>query len=90
MKYHDISDVKVTATELQLSIDGKAKVFPLSEVSKLVTEASDSERQLVEISPSGYGLHWPLLDEDISIDGLLEIRHQPSDRQRRAEVGPTN
>lgn len=84
IRCHDISDVKVTATELQLSIDGKVKSFPLSDVSKLAAEASDAKRQLVEISPSGYGLHWPLLDEDISIDGLLRIQHQPSDRQRSA------
>ena len=84
MKHHEVSDVKVTATELQLIIDGEPKVFPLVEVSKLLAEAGDVERQVVEISPSGYGLHWPLLDEDISIDGLLGIRHQPSDRQRRA------
>jgi hypothetical protein len=27
------------------------------------------------VSPSGYGVHWPLLDEDIAIDGLLGIVH---------------
>ena len=35
------------------------------------------ERATFEISPSGYGIHWPLLDEDISIDGLLGIVHTP-------------
>jgi hypothetical protein len=24
-----------------------------------------------ELSPGGYGIHWPLLDEDLSISGLL-------------------
>lgn len=79
MKYHDISVVKVTATELQLSIGGEMKFFSLPDVSRLVAEASDAERQLVEVSPSGYGLHWPLLDEDISIDGLLGVRYWSSD-----------
>ena len=27
--------------------------------------------------PSGYGIHWPLIDEDLSIDGLLGIVHTP-------------
>ncbi|MCF6158838.1 MAG: DUF2442 domain-containing protein [wastewater metagenome] len=27
-------------------------------------------------SASGYGIHWPLLDEDLSIDGLLGVRHK--------------
>jgi hypothetical protein len=25
-----------------------------------------------EISPSGYGIHWPDLDEDLSIDGMIK------------------
>jgi hypothetical protein len=37
--------------------------------------ASEIERTTFEISPSGYGIHWPLIDEDISIDGLLGITH---------------
>jgi hypothetical protein len=34
--------------------------------------ASDDERRSIEISP--YGLHWDVLDEDISIEGLLAGR----------------
>jgi len=30
---------------------------------------------MYEFSPSGYGIHWPLIDEDISMDGLLGIAH---------------
>jgi hypothetical protein len=32
----------------------------------------------------GYGIHWPLIDEDISIDGLLEVIHQPALEKLRA------
>jgi hypothetical protein len=28
-------------------------------------------RDTIEVSPAGYGLHWPLVDEDLSIDGIL-------------------
>jgi hypothetical protein len=34
-------------------------------------------RAAYEVSPSGYGIHWPLVDEDLSIDGLLGIKHRP-------------
>jgi hypothetical protein len=27
------------------------------------------------MSPSGYGIHWPLVDEDLSIDGLIGAIH---------------
>ena len=32
-------------------------------------------RERIEVSPSGYGLHWPEVDEDLSIDGLTGVRH---------------
>jgi len=36
-----------------------------------------AESAAYEISPSGYGIHWPLIDEDLSIDGLLGVKHRP-------------
>jgi hypothetical protein len=38
------------------------------------------ERNNFEVSPSGYGIHWPLIDEDLSIDGLIGIVHTPPDK----------
>ena len=49
----------------------------LSEISLALRKASVEERNMYEISPSGYGIHWPLIDEDLSIDGLLGIVHTP-------------
>jgi hypothetical protein len=47
-------------------------------------ERAESENLLAfEVSPSGYGIHWPRLDEDISIDGLLGIVHSPEDTRKR-------
>jgi hypothetical protein len=34
-------------------------------------------RENFEISPSGYGIHWPDVDEDLSIDGLIGVTHAP-------------
>lgn len=45
----------------------------LSVISSKLDLASDSERNNFKISPSGYGIHWSQLDEDLSIDGLLKI-----------------
>ena len=76
-KFHDISDLRFEDGFLVITIDGEAKRFQLKEVSPLLEKASEEERSNFEISPSGYGIHWPLLDEDISIDGLLGIVHAP-------------
>ena len=83
-KCHDISDLKFEDGFLGMTIDGEAKKFPLKEVSPVLEKASMEERNNFEFSPSGYGIHWPLLDEDISIDGLLGIIHAPQGKKKIA------
>ncbi|MBL7190409.1 DUF2442 domain-containing protein [bacterium] len=39
--------------------------------SSKLAAASQQERMQFELSPSGYGIHWKLLDEDLSITGLV-------------------
>jgi len=62
---------------LALFINGQEKTLPLKELSPKLFQATPDERNNFELSPSGYGIHWPLIDEDISIDGLLGIAHKP-------------
>ncbi len=76
-KYHNISNLKFEDGFLVITIDGEPKRFQLKEISPELENASEEERNNFEISPSGYGIHWPLFDEDISIDGLLGIVHAP-------------
>lgn len=60
-----------------MTIDGREKTFQVSEISSALQNASKKEKILFEISPSGYGIHWLLLDEDLSIAGLLGVVHRP-------------
>jgi len=83
-KYHQVNNLKFEDDYLVLTIDGKEKKFKLQDVSLALEKASERERNTFEISPSGYGIHWPLLDEDISIDGLLEIVHTPKLKRKIA------
>ena len=77
-KYHDVDEVALDGDTLLIKVDGKVHRFALADVSLRLLAASPAERARFEISPSGYGIHWPLLDEDLSIDGLLGIEHAPS------------
>ena len=76
-KYHDVRDLHFNGDEMVVTIDRETKKFVLGEISPVLQEASVEERNMYEISPSGYGIHWPLIDEDLSIDGLLGIVHTP-------------
>ena len=83
-KHHNFSDLKFEDGFLVIAVDGETKIFPLKKISPVLEKASDEERNNFEISPSGYGIHWPLLDEDISIDGLLGIVHAPQWKKKIA------
>ena len=53
--------------------DGRSVGVPLAWFPRLL-KASVAQRAAVRISPSGGGLHWEDLDEDISVAGLLAGR----------------
>lgn len=54
-----------------LMTDNKEIRFPV-EVNKKLKNATDMQRSNIEIICSGTGLHWPNLDEDLSVTGILE------------------
>ena len=83
-KYHKVTNLKFDGDFLILNIDGEEKKFRLKEISEILEKATDEERNTYEISPSGYGIHWPLIDEDLSIDGLLGILHKPEIKRKSA------
>lgn len=85
-KYHEVENIVITEGVLTLLIDGKEHSFALAEISQKLAEATSAGRAAYEISPSGYGIHWPLLDEDLSIDGLLGIKHHPQTGRTKAAV----
>jgi hypothetical protein len=84
-KFHEIGFLNFADGLLEIEIDGRMETFWLETVSPLLASASELERMTYDISPSGYGIHWPLLDEDISVDSLLGIVHRPE--RQAAEAG---
>jgi len=76
-RHHDIQKVLFRDDTLILTVDGRDYSFALKDISQRLAVASAAERTAYEISPSGYGIHWPLIDEDLSIDGLLGVPHHP-------------
>lgn len=53
--------------------DGRSLGIPLAWFPRLLQATAD-QRCTYRISPSGNGLHWPELDEDISVEGLIAGR----------------
>lgn len=74
-KYYNVESLDFDKNILLLKVDGKNFQVELSKYSQRLLRASEEQRRKYEISPSGYGIHWPMIDEDLSIDGLLGIKH---------------
>ncbi len=70
---HKIQDIKFDEKFLILDVDGKQFKIALEKASVKLKSATDIERNLYKISPSGYGIHWPLLDEDLAVDALIKV-----------------
>ncbi len=77
-KIHEVESVRGDSTYLYLTVDGRSYRIRWSECSSKLARASLTERERVEVSPSGYGLHWPLIDEDLAITPLLRIAEELS------------
>ena len=50
--------------------DGRTVSAPLAWYPRLL-HASPEQRSNCRIAGAGYGIHWPEIDEDLSVDGLL-------------------
>jgi len=74
---HNIQEITFEQNFMNLYIDGKEIKVSLDEVSEKLKSATELQRNFYKVSPSGYGIHWPLIDEDLSVDAILKISVQP-------------
>ena len=71
-KMPNIQSVTFKQNSMILLINGIEHCFELDKVSSKLLNATSIQRNEYEISPANYGIHWPLIDEDLSINKLLE------------------
>jgi hypothetical protein len=57
---------------------GGAVSIPWEKCSEPLAHASPMERNRADLSPSGYGIHWPSIDEDLAVGPLLQTVHSAS------------
>jgi len=66
-----ILSVRFSEDSMHVSLgDGRIITIPLAWYPKL-SDATKEQLANYEISPSGYGIHWPDIDEDLSVLGFL-------------------
>ncbi len=70
---HNITNVSINGNVIVLNINNQSIEIPLDKVSQKLKEATEMQRSFYKISPSGYGINWPLLDEDLAVESLLKL-----------------
>ena len=66
-----VKDIAVTDELITFRlIDGRVISVPLAWSWRL-SEATPAQRERFEIIGDGQGVHWPEVDEDISVEGML-------------------
>ncbi len=69
-----IRGVSVTGDTLEVELtDGRSVAVPLGWYPRLL-HGRPAERDNWELIGQGEGIHWPALDEDISLEGILAGR----------------
>lgn len=81
-KVHNIQRIAFEGTTLLLKVDDRDYKISIAKQSKRLAKATPKQQENYEISPSGYGIHWPDVDEDLSIDGLIGITHAHPDAEK--------
>jgi len=67
--------IDFTADELIVSlVDGRKVSVPLTWYPRLAA-ADDKQQARWELLGDGQGIHWPDIDEDLSVSGILKGAH---------------
>ena len=74
--------VIVTDDEITVHlVDGRRVSAPLVWYPRLL-HASPEQRNDLELIGEGEGIHWPQIDEDLSVAGILRGTRAPQPKQR--------
>jgi len=64
--------IGTTNENLVIRLADREVRIPWERCSPILATATADERRRAELSPGGYGIHWPILDEDLSIGTLVK------------------
>jgi len=74
---HSVCAVRYVGDTLVVILrDGREISVPLDWFPKLKA-ADANDRAVWEPAAAGHGIHWPLIDEDLSVEGLLQGSRAP-------------
>ena len=70
-KQYNINSVALNGHMLSFKANGILVTCNLAKVSDVLAQATKEQVANMIIDPVGVGFHWPALDEDLSVNGIL-------------------
>ncbi|MGQ0677374.1 MAG: DUF2442 domain-containing protein [Rhodospirillales bacterium] len=81
-----IKSVRVSRDELTVDLmDGRTIAVPVAWFPRLQS-ATAGQRSKWRITGAGFGIHWPEIDEDIGVAGLLRVSSASGRPRRRRQT----
>lgn len=81
-----VVNVRCTKDMLRVELlDGRTIIVPLAWYPRLL-HATPHQRSIWQVAGGGFGIHWPEIDEDLSVEGLLRGLPAPGAAGVGAEV----
>lgn len=71
-KIHNVQSIDTDETYLYLKVDDKTYRIRWEDCSPSLAKANMSQRKSFDVAPSGYGIHWPEIDEDLAITPVIQ------------------
>jgi hypothetical protein len=71
-KLFEISHVTLKDHQLSFKVNGTSVACDLARMSEVLARASKEQVANMIVDPVGVGFHWPALDEDLSVNGILK------------------
>ena len=83
---HHVQNVRFSGTIMDLKCDGTEYIPNVASLSQRLAAATDKQRANFRVLPSGYDIHWPEVDEDLSVDGLIRAAQETAKEYDPAAV----
>jgi len=71
-KVHNVQSIDADEIYLYLTVDDKSYRIRWEACSPRLSKANLAQRKRFDVASSGYGIHWPEIDEDLAITPLLQ------------------
>ncbi len=71
-KLFELSQVALKGHTLSFTVNGTPVICDLFEISEVLAHAGTEQVARMIVDPVGVGFHWPELDEDLSVSGILK------------------